>query len=136
MPAAWLMTPQPDCCTSPIPSTLAQDGDPLDVLIVVDEPTFPGCHILCRPVGVLWMLDEHGPDAKIIALVANDLRTSSIHSIEDLPAGLTDEIAHFFDVYKDLEPAKHTEVRGFEGVKEAWEEIRRSSERASSQATP
>ena len=112
-----------------IPDTLSEDGDPLDVLVILEEPTFPGCHILVRPLGVFRMADEHGPDAKILAVPARDPQARDIHGLEDLPAHLTDEIAHFFDVYKDLEPGKETVVHGFAGIDEAWAEIEASRRR-------
>lgn len=110
-----------------IPDTLAEDGDPLDVLVLLDEPTFPGCRVRCRPIGVLWMSDEHGPDAKVLA-VPDDPR-AEWEDLEDLPGHLLREIQHFFNVYKDLEPGKHTEVGRWEGRAAAAEEIRRSRER-------
>src|SRR5271156_4113779 len=80
-----------------IPDTLSEDGDPLDVLVVVDEPTFPGCHIMVKPLGLFRMADEHGPDAKIVAVPANDPHAGGMRSLDDLPPHLTDEISHFFD---------------------------------------
>ena len=116
-----------------VPDTLAEDGDPLDVLILLDEPTFPGCMVESRPVGVFWMTDEKGPDAKIICVACGDPMWERVRNLDELPPHLTFEIAHFFEVYKDLEPHKRTEVRGFDGVEAAWEEIARSYERAKSQ---
>jgi inorganic pyrophosphatase len=112
-----------------IPDTLSEDGDPLDVLVILDEPTFPGCHIRVRPVGLFRMADEHGPDAKILAVPAGDPNLSSVVHLDQLPGHLTKEIAHFFDVYKDLEPGKDTVVEGFFGPEAAWEELRQSRER-------
>jgi inorganic pyrophosphatase len=97
-----------------VPDTLAEDGDPLDVLIMLDEPTFPGCYVLIRPVAVFWMRDEHGPDAKILSVPAHDPRADSITDLHDVPAHLTAEIAHFFDIYKEIEPGKSTDVRGWQ----------------------
>jgi len=113
-----------------ISGTLAEDGDPLDVLVLIEEPTFPGCHIMVRPIGLFLMTDEHGPDAKIISVPVGDPHASAIRDLDDLPSNLTAEIAHFFDVYKDLEPGKRSEVGGFAGAEQAWDEIRRSQERA------
>lgn len=110
-----------------IPDTLAEDGDPLDVLVLLDEPTFPGCRVRCRPIGVLWMSDEHGKDAKVLA-VPDDPR-AGWRDLGDLPDHLLREIQHFFDVYKDLEPGKRTEVGRWEGRAAAVEEIRRSRRR-------
>jgi inorganic pyrophosphatase len=76
------------------------------------------------------MSDENGPDAKIISVACGDPAWERIVDLGGLPPFLTSEIAHFFDVYKDLEPGKITEVKGFDGVDAAWDEIDRSSERA------
>lgn len=113
-----------------IPDTLAEDGDPLDALVLLDEPTFPGCVIRAKPIGIFWMTDEKGPDAKVITVACGDPVWDSLRSIEDLPPHLTHEVAHFFDVYKELEPNKGTEVRGYDGVDAAWAEIGFSIERA------
>ena len=99
-----------------VPETLAEDGDPLDVLVLLDEPTFPGCHIRVRPVGVFWMSDEAGPDAKILCVPASDPRSGGLHDLADLPKFLLAEIEHFFAVYKDVEPGKSVETRGWEGA--------------------
>ncbi len=102
-----------------VPETLAEDGDPLDVLVLLDEPTFPGCHIHVRPVGVFWMTDEAGPDAKVLCVPATDPRSRRIHDLDDLPEFLLAEIEHFFQVYKDVEPEKSVETRGWEGAEAA-----------------
>ncbi|MGH2770733.1 MAG: inorganic diphosphatase [Actinomycetota bacterium] len=98
-----------------VPNTLAEDGDPLDVLVLLDERTFPGCHIHARPVGVFWMRDEKGPDAKVLCVPSTDPRVTHINDIQDLPPFLLDEIGHFFDVYKQLEPDKLSETGGWRG---------------------
>jgi inorganic pyrophosphatase len=102
-----------------VPDTLAEDGDPLDVLVLLDEATFPGCHILVRPVGLFWMRDEKGPDAKVLCVPARDPRWEQVGDIRDLSPHLLDEIAHFFDVYKTLEPGKRAETRGWDGAEVA-----------------
>ncbi len=112
-----------------VPDTLAEDGDPLDVLVVVEEPTFPGCHLWARPVGLFLMADEHGPDAKVIAVPARDPRLAQVRDVSDLTPGLPEEIAHFFDVYKDLEPDKVTAVEGFAGVDAALAELAAARDR-------
>lgn len=112
-----------------IPDTLAEDGDPLDVLVLTAEPTFPGCHILARPVGVFWMRDEKGPDAKIISVIAGDPDYEKVREAGDLPKHLLEEIEHFFNVYKDLEPGKSTLTAGFEGSEAAWKVIEDSVNR-------
>jgi inorganic pyrophosphatase len=106
-----------------IPDTLGEDGDPLDALILLDDPTFPGCWVSARPVGVFWMDDDKGPDAKIICVAAGDPRWQDVVEIEDVPEMLRAEIEHFFDVYKMLEPDKHSNTRGYEGTAAAWAEI-------------
>ena len=106
-----------------IPETLSEDGDPLDALVVLEEPTFPGCWIAARPVAVFWMTDDKGPDAKILCVPAHDARWDHVTDLDSLPDRLTDEIGHFFEVYKALEPDKHADVRGWEGATAAVAEI-------------
>ena len=113
-----------------IPGTLAEDGDPLDALVMLDEPTFPGCYVLARPVAVFWMSDEHGPDAKILAVPAHDPRAAGIRDLSDVPAYLTAEIGHFFDIYKEIEPGKGTDVRGWQDRASAEEVIEEALSRA------
>lgn len=112
-----------------VPDTLAEDGDPLDVLVLLDEPTVPGCHIRSRAVGVFWMSDEAGPDAKILAVPANDPRWDHVVGLEDVRNFLLDEIGHFFEVYKALEPSKDTDVGRWGDVDEALGEIAASRRR-------
>ena len=97
-----------------ISGTLAEDGEPLDALVWLEEPTFPGCLVTARPVAVFWMLDEGLPDAKVLTVPANDLRMSAIQELEDVPAYLAAEIGHFFNIYKQLEPGKSSDVRGWQ----------------------
>ena len=112
-----------------VPDTLAEDGDPLDALVILDEPTFPGVHVRARPIGVFWMRDEAGPDAKILCVPAGDDRSSQIRDLDDIRPHLLSEIGHFFEVYKALEPHKHTAVRDWEGADAARREIDVSRER-------
>lgn len=112
-----------------IPESLAEDDDPLDVLVLVSQPTFPGCEIPVRPVAVFWMRDEHGPDAKILCVPARDPRQDSIRDVEDVPKHHLNEIKHFFDVYKDLEPGKSAETRGWGGHSDAKRVIEGSWQR-------
>lgn len=114
-----------------VPDTLAEDGDPLDVLVLLDEPTFPGCHIRARPVGVFWMRDEAGPDAKILCVPATDPRWERVTNLDEVRPDLLEEIGHFFEVYKALEPKKETEVRGWEGVEAAEAAVTEARERYS-----
>ncbi len=97
-----------------VAGTLAEDGDPLDALVLLDAATFPGCTVRVRPIGVFWMHDEHGPDAKLLCVASTNPRWHSTHEIGDLPAHVRNEIGHFFEVYKELEPGKHTDVRGWQ----------------------
>lgn len=106
-----------------VPETLSEDGDPLDALVLLDDPTFPGCWITARPVGVFWMTDDAGPDAKLLCVPADDPRWEQVADLDGLPAHLTDEIQHFFDVYKALEPHKYSDVRGWEDAAQARAEI-------------
>jgi inorganic pyrophosphatase len=105
-----------------IPGTLALDGDPLDVLVIVEEPTFPGCYVRARPIGTLNMSDEKGVDEKILAVLVDDPRFSGIDRLADLTEHWTKEIAAFFSTYKELQ-GQPTEVRGWQGVDEAWRVI-------------
>ena len=106
-----------------IPETLSEDGDPLDALVLLDDPTFPGCWVSARPVGIFWMSDDKGPDAKIICVPAGDARWDHVQEIEDVPELVRAEIEHFFDMYKTLEPDKHSNTRGYEGTVAALQEI-------------
>ncbi|MFP4154078.1 MAG: inorganic diphosphatase [Halothiobacillaceae bacterium] len=108
-----------------IPHTLSDDGDPVDVLVVTPEPLMPGSVIRCRPVGMLKMTDEAGVDAKLIAVPHGKLTPlyDHVQSPEDLPPLLLDQIRHFFEQYKALEPGKWVKVEGWEGVEAAHAEI-------------
>jgi len=107
-----------------ISDTLAEDGEPLDALVWLEEPSFPGCLVTVRPIAVFWMHDERGPDAKVLTVASHDLRMDDIQDLEDVPAHLTAEIGHFFDIYKELEPGKSTNVRGWEDLAAAERVIR------------
>lgn len=111
-----------------IPETLAEDGDELDALVVLGEPTFPGCLITGRVVGVMHMVDEKGPDAKILTVPDTDPRWTHIGDLPDVPDHLRDEILHFFSIYKDLEEKK-VRVDGWAGRSEALREVAESRER-------
>ena len=95
-----------------IEGTLGDDGDPLDALVLVGDPTFPGCRIRARPVGVFYMRDEKGEDEKVICVPLRDPAFMRVSDIHDVAAEFRDEIEHFFQVYKQLEEKK-TETRGF-----------------------
>ena len=112
-----------------IPETLALDGDELDVLVCVSEPTFPGCLIQIRPIGLFCMLDENGTDDKIVCVPVNDPRWNVHEELEDLPQQVRDEIFHFFSVYKDLDLERHSEPIGWSGREAALEEIAAAQKR-------
>lgn len=114
-----------------VPGTLAEDADPLDVLVLLEEATFPGCHIWVRPVGVFWMRDEKGPDAKVLCVPSRDPRWDQVRDLDDLSQHLLAEVSHFFDVYKTLEPGKETETRGWDGAEVAAKVIEESRRRYS-----
>lgn len=111
-----------------IPETLSLDGDPLDALVLVWEPTFPGCVIESMPVGLFMMYDEKGPDEKILCVPVNDPLWNHIKNLSDVPPHLLKEIEHFFSVYKDLEQ-KNVSVEGWKGQEEAIRAINESRER-------
>ncbi|WP_185882425.1 inorganic diphosphatase [Blattabacterium cuenoti] len=89
-----------------IPNTLAKDGDPLDVLVFLTEPTIPGCLIKVKPIGIFFMKDEKGDDEKIICVPISDPHYNTIQDIDDISSHDKKEIEHFFSVYKDLEYKK------------------------------
>lgn len=101
-----------------IPDTLAEDGDPLDIMVLLAEPTFPGCRVRVRPIGVFLMEDQGHADHKVISVPWGDPRWEATQDIEDLPEHLRLEMEHFFAVYKQLEKKK-TAVIGWKPVAEA-----------------
>jgi inorganic pyrophosphatase len=102
-----------------IEGSMAEDGDPLDVLVVIAEPTFPGCVVRARPVGVLDMADEKGHDYKILAVAHDDPRWQAVSRLDQLQPHRLLEIENFFLTYKRLED-RPTEVNGWLGVEDAW----------------
>ena len=111
-----------------IPNTLARDGDALDALVLVWESTFPGCVIEARPVGVFRMMDEKGPDEKILCIPIRDPMWNHISELQDVPPHLLKEIEHFFKIYKELEEKK-TGIDGWGGRNDALQFIRDARER-------
>lgn len=111
-----------------IPRTLHEDGDPLDVLVKINEPTFPGCQITVRPIGVLMMLDKGEPDDKILGVPADDPYFHDVAGLDDVSTHYLKEVEHFFQIYKDLE-GKRIELRGWKPRAVAEEIILRSMER-------
>lgn len=108
-----------------IPHTLSDDGDPVDVLVVTPYPLISGSVVRCRPIGVLKMTDESGDDAKVLAVPISKLCTSFAHveTTEDMSKLLLDQIAHFFEHYKDLDEGKWVRVEGWGTLEEAKQEI-------------
>jgi inorganic pyrophosphatase len=113
-----------------VEDTLGEDGDPLDALVILDEPTFPGCLIKCRAIGMFRMTDEAGGDDKLLCVPATDPRMEHLRDIQHVSEFDRLEIQHFFEVYKDLEPGKSVEGADWVGRTEAEAEIERSYKRA------
>jgi inorganic pyrophosphatase len=106
-----------------LPNTLGGDGDPLDALVLLEDPVYPGVWVEARPIGVLYMLDEAGEDAKLICVPPREPRWDGINDVSDLTPQLMAEIQHFFEVYKALEPGKYSSTQGTGGRDAAWREI-------------
>jgi inorganic pyrophosphatase len=107
-----------------IPQSYYGDGDPLDVLVMMNEPTFPGCVIVARPIGMLKMVDKGEHDDKILAVPATDPQFDEIHDISDLPRHFPKEVEHFFLVYKQLQGTS-VETQGWVGAEEAKKAIQK-----------
>jgi len=105
-----------------LPRTLGDDGDPLDVLVLMTVPVFTGCLVECRPVGLFHLVDHGQADEKVLAVPLADPYYAEQHDLGDVPRHYLKEIEHFFQVYKDLE-GKHTETRGFEGAEAARQAV-------------
>ncbi|HEY8370113.1 MAG TPA: inorganic diphosphatase [Thermodesulfobacteriota bacterium] len=116
-----------------IEGTLGDDGDPLDALVLVQEPTFPGCLIRCRAIGMFRMRDEKGGDDKVLCVPAGDPRQERLRDIDDLSPFDLAEIQHFFAVYKELEPGKSVEGATWVGRRAAEAEILASQRRHAAQ---
>lgn len=101
-----------------VEETLEEDGDPIDILVLVTNPTVPGCIIDCRVIGVLEMADDKGVDNKLLAVPVKDPRFAQMKDLSDVPPHSLREIEHFFRTYKDLEE-KQTDIRGWKGAAEA-----------------
>jgi inorganic pyrophosphatase len=113
-----------------VEETLGEDGDPLDALVLLEEPTFPGCLIRCRAIGMFRMRDEAGGDDKVLCIPAGDPRMEHIQDLKDVSEFDLLEIQHFFETYKDLEPGKSVEGATWTGRAEAEAEIEASRRRA------
>jgi inorganic pyrophosphatase len=118
-----------------VPHTLSDDGDPIDVLVANTRAITPGAVVNCRPIGVLLMQDEAGGDEKVVAVPSTRLtrRYENVNDVADLPQITLDQIAHFFEHYKDLESGKWVEVERWGNAEEAKQLIREAMQRASSQ---
>ncbi|AEH60920.1 Inorganic diphosphatase [Methanosalsum zhilinae DSM 4017] len=106
-----------------IPRTMYDDGDPMDIIVLMDERTFTGCVIEARPVGLLMMTDSNEKDDKILAVPARNHRYNHIRELSDVPEPILNEIQHFFRRYKDLEIGKHVSVKGWDTKDAAVEAI-------------
>ncbi len=113
-----------------VPGTMGNDGDPLDAVVLLQEPTFPGCMIRCRAIGMFCMKDEEGPDDKIVCVPATDPRWDYLQGLDDMPDFHRLEIQHFFETYKDLEPGKLVESSQWAGRAEAEKEIESARQRS------
>jgi inorganic pyrophosphatase len=110
-----------------IPQTLNEkDGDPLDVMVLATFPTFPGCLVSCRPIGILRLVDSGEEDDKIIAVSANDPRFEEIKELEDLPIHIRKEIKNFFENYAELQTNKKIKIDGWSGKDKAHELIKQA----------
>ena len=112
-----------------IPDTLATDGDELDALVCVSEPTFPGCVVPVKPVALFRMADEKGEDDTVVCVPLEDPGWTGVGDLDDLPEQLKLEIGHFFEVYKDLDPTRESDVKGWGDRAAALAEIERARER-------
>ncbi|MEM0158701.1 MAG: inorganic diphosphatase [Thermoplasmataceae archaeon] len=111
-----------------IPQTLYDDGDPIDVMVLISEPTFPGILLKARPIAMMKMIDQGDTDNKILAVASNDPNFKEVQTIDNLPKHLLDEVANFFQTYKLLENKK-TEVLGWASKSDALEDLKRSAKK-------
>ena len=111
-----------------IPGTAMENGDPVDALVCVDDPTFPGCTIAVKAIALFKMSDENGPDHKVVCVPLKDPAWSSVDEVEALPGSIQDEIAHFFDVYTMLED-QDVSIEGWGPSQEALDLVERARRR-------
>ena len=109
--------------------TLGEDGDPLDVLVILHESVFPGCQLDARPIGVFQMEDEAGGDDKVLAVLGDDPRFEHIKDVSDVDQHLLDAVEHFFVHYKDLEPNKFVKGSNWAGREQAEKIVQESIDR-------
>jgi inorganic pyrophosphatase len=117
-----------------VPDTIAEDGDPIDALLLLGEPTFPGCLVRARVIAVFWVQDERGPDAKLLCVPATDPRHQHLQELEDVPIHQIAEIWHFFEIYEALAPEKSAETRGWERRAQAVAALEDAQRRFAEQA--
>ncbi len=121
-----------------VPHTLAEDGDPIDALVLLNEPTFPGCLVRARIIAAFWMRDEGAPDAKLLCVPATDPRHTHLRDLGDVPMHQISEIWHFFEIYEALEPGKSPDLSkpkgGWEREKEAVRALEDAQRRFADQA--
>ena len=112
-----------------IPETLAEDGDPIDAMVLIDEPAVPGAVVAAAVLGVLRVRDEHGPDPKIICVLAEQAAREALREVSDLSERTRAELEHFFAVYKDLDEGRWADTDGFGPQSEALLEVERGRDR-------
>lgn len=114
-----------------IPKTLEEDGDPVDVLVLGEQPVFPGSVVKAKPIGVLNTRDEKGVDSKIVSVPVEDIdpKYKGIDDISQVPEAVREKISHFFEHYKELEPGKWVKVEGWDGAEIARKRIKEAIER-------
>ncbi|NHC15376.1 inorganic diphosphatase [Motilibacter deserti] len=103
-----------------VPGATGSDGEPLDALVLTPEPTYPGVRVRARVVGVFWVMTGHGREAKVVCVPDGDPAFDGVEDLEQLPASQLAEIAHFFDIYRDLDPGKDVSCDGRDGVDAGW----------------
>jgi inorganic pyrophosphatase len=113
-----------------IPGAVGSDGDPLDALVLMVEPAYPGVRVRSRVVGVFWIMTRHGREAKVICLPEGDPAYDGVADLADLPAHQLAEIAHFFDIYRDLDPDQEVCCDGWDGSEVALRTLAESRARA------
>ncbi|MEM2094969.1 MAG: inorganic diphosphatase [Candidatus Bathyarchaeia archaeon] len=109
-----------------IPRTWYFDNDPMDIMVLSRVSLFPGCVVPARPIGFVRMRDEAGEDNKVLAVPAKDPYWERIKDVSDVPAGILEEIRHFFEHYKDLEPGKWVKLEGWDGREVAEREVEKA----------
>ncbi|MDP9069945.1 MAG: inorganic diphosphatase [Actinomycetota bacterium] len=117
-----------------VPDTMGSDGEALDALVLAHEPTFPGCWVLARPIGVFWLAHDEGREAKIVAVPHGDPDWTDVADLDDLGDHLREEISHFFEMYRTLEPGRSPRPDGHDGHQAAMAVIAEARQRAQERA--